>query len=180
VIGAPSKSVKCVFRAPPPGECACERILLDDRNSRAFAHLPHRKEHRWRRRMACPTQQSLRFVGDGREDARESTLAGIARPAKTTVFGPTDCCRSLESKSVTSDIRTPPPGECACERILLDARISRAFAHLPHRKGRRWRRRKSIKSVKSVVRHLSLFVFGDISIMNKQKTTGGLFYGNGH
>jgi len=117
--------------------------------------------------MACPTQQSLRFVGDGREDARESTLAGIARPAKMTVCGARRAPpqksvgrmgRQLrwrgvlpahrllqESRIQTRDIRyqSTPSVRMRVRENLLDARISRAFAHLPHRKERRWRRRKN-------------------------------------
>jgi hypothetical protein len=82
-------------------------FLLDVRIPRAFAHLPHRKGHRWRRRRHSGSGEEsvIRLfmshsltvlrranihqdsVGDGREERRESTPAGIARPAKMTVFG---------------------------------------------------------------------------------------------
>jgi len=143
--------------------------LLDVRISRAFAHLPHRKGHRWRRKRHSGSGEEsvIRLfmshsltvlrranihgdsVGDGREESLESTPAGIARPAKMTVFGahraPPQKLVGLMFFSPPFDnftAKTTPSVRMRARENLLDVRISRSFAHLPHRKGHRWGRRR--------------------------------------
>jgi hypothetical protein len=144
-----SKSGKTVVRTPPPCECARERILAGCPDSSRIRPPPPSKS------TSMGEEKDVFSLSTWQSERSERRHVGRVANCRTTGNSPggvySDC--TAQAQRPPAGVLNPNPGKPLSEHplranarereFLLDVRIPRAFAHLPHRKVRRWGRRKT-------------------------------------